>query len=565
MKYFLQRVEEELVESASKQLDVESTELSIEKANPRFGADLAMPFFALAGKLGKSPQEIAEDVKNSLQNEAIAKTEVASGYLNIWLSSRAVAKGVADDLQGVERYGETQEGAGKTVVVDYIGLNLSKPFSVGHLRPTVQGAALINLYKALGYEVVGDSHLGDWGTPFGMWVVGFEKWGSEEALEKDGAYELGRLYVKFREEAEGDESLIDEAKAWLKKLEEGNEQAVVYKDRFSRISLEHMNTVLARLKIAPDENLGESFYITEANKLVEELVSSEVAVRQDDGSVIVQLDDYGIETPILLQKSDGSLLYATTDLQTIKHRKEAWNPEEIIYSVGGEQQFHFKQVFALADKLGLDMKLVHAWFGTIDELDENGKRGKMSSRKNTALLENLLDKAEEVAREKIDNQEVSDEDIQKIALGAVKFSDFAQSRQTNILFDWDRMFNLQGFCGPYVQYAAVRVGSILVKLETEETTFDGSEEYDWEVEAPLLNLLSRYPSVVQESAKEYEPHKIAQYSFDLAKELNKYYENVSISKSEGAAREARIKLLYLLRSNFEHALGLLGIEVPSKM
>ncbi len=565
MKYFLQRVEEELVLSVSKHLGIRAEELSIEKANPKFGADLAMPFFSLAGKLGKSPQEIALDAQDSIEHEAIAKTDVISGYLNIWLSPSTVAKGLAQDLQDTDNYGETHEGEGKTVVVDYIGLNLSKPFSVGHLRPTVQGAALINLYKALGYEVIGDSHIGDWGTPFGMWVIGFKKWGNDEALEKDGAYELGRLYVKFREEAKSNEGLIDEAKAWLKKLEAGYEQAIEYKDKFSKISLEHMNTVLARLKITPDQNLSESFYITEANKLVDELVESGVALRQEDGSVIVQLNDYGIETPILLQKSDGSLLYATTDLQTIKHRKETWNPEEIIYSVGGEQQFHFKQVFALADKLGYSMKLIHAWFGTIDELDENGKRGKMSSRKNTALLENLLDKAEEVAREKITDEEVTNEDIKKIALGAVKFSDFAQSRRTNILFDWDTMFSLQGFSGPYVQYAAVRVGSILSKLETEELKFDGNDDYDWKAEASLINLLAEYPSVVQEAAKEYEPHKIAQYSFDLAKELNKYYENVSVSRSERTEREARVKLLYLLRSNFEHALGLLGIEVPSKM
>lgn len=565
MKYFLQRVEEELVSLVSVQLGVEAGELNIEKANPKFGADLAMPLFALAGKLGKSPQDIATQVQDSMKHSAVAKTEAVSGYLNIWLSSKAVAKGLAQDIEQVEKYGETQEGAGKTVVVDFIGLNLSKPFSVGHLRPTVQGAALVNLYRALGYDVVGDSHLGDWGTPFGMWVVGFEKWGSDEALDKDGAYELGRLYVKFRKTAEGDESLMDEAKAWLKKLESGDEQALAYKDRFSKLSLDHMNTVLARLKVVPDENLGESFYITEAKELVEELVESGVAIRQEDGSVIVQLDDYGIETPILLQKSDGSLLYATTDLQTIVHRKNTWDPEEIIYSVGGEQQFHFKQVFALAHKLGLNMKLVHPWFGTVDEVDEDGKRGKMSSRKNTALLENLLDKAEDVAREKIANQDVSEEDVKKIALGAVKFSDFAQSRQTNILFDWDRMFNLQGYCGPYVQYAAVRVGSILSKLGAEDSAFNEAEGYDWEAEASLLNLLSQYPSAVQEAANEYEPHKIAQYSFELAKELNKYYEKVNVSQSQGVERVARLGLLDILKKNFEHSLGLLGIEVPGKM
>lgn len=565
MKYYLERLEEEIIQNVSELLKISPDVLSLEKANPKFGADLALPCFSLAKNLHKSPQDIASELAQSLKHESIGKVKATGGYVNIWLKPDALARGLATDINESTKYGESDEGAGKTVVVDYIGLNLSKPFSVGHLRPTVQGAALINLYRALGYTVIGDSHLGDWGTPFGMWVVGFEKWGSDEALESDGAYELGRLYAKFREEAEKDDSLIDEAKVWLKKLEVGDEQAIEYKKRFTKISLNHMNTVLARLKIEADENLSESFYVTEAENLIDELVESKVAVRQNDGSVIVQLDEYDIDTPILLQKSDGSLLYATTDMQTIKHRKETWNPEKIIYSVGAEQKFHFDQVFALADKLGYEMELVHPWFGTIDELDENGRRTKMSSRKSTALLENLLDRAEEVADSHIKNDEVSDEDIKKVALGAIKFTDFAQARRTNILFDWDRMFSLQGFSGPYVQYAAVRVNSILKKLSADDKGLRNGDGYEWEEEASLLKLLADYPSIVKLAAEEYEPHKIAQYAYDLAREFNKYYENISISNSKGLAKDARISLLYVLKNNFKHALGLVGIEVPERM
>lgn len=564
MKYFLERFEENVASQLAQEFGVEAKDIVFEKANSKFGADVAIPLFSLAPKLSKSPVEIATRAKEVLKNDDIEKLDVVSGYLNIWLKPTSLATNLKQDLNDSQIYGETDDGSSKTIVVDYIGLNLSKPFSVGHLRPTVQGAALINLYRALNYKVIGDSHLGDWGTPFGMWVVAYEKWGDEEKLETDGVYELGRLYVKFREEAQNDEALKDEAKAWLKKLEDGDEQAIAYKDRFGEISYSHMNKVLNQLKIYPDENLGESFYVTEAKALVEELIDQCVATRQEDGSVIVELEEHGLDVPILLQKSDGSLLYATTDVQTIKYRKDTWNPEKIIYSVGSEQQFHFKQVFALAKKLGYDMELVHPWFGTVDEVDTEGKRGKMSSRKNTALLENLLTKAQEVAREKINNPEVSDEDVEKIAIGAIKFTDFAQSRRTNILFDWDRMFNLQGFCGPYVQYAAVRAGSILSKL-TDENNDGAINSYDWASEARLLKQLALYPGVVSEAAHEYEPHKIAQYSFDLAKEFNKYYENVSITESTGEERTARIWLLRVIRTNFEHSLGLLGIEVPSKM
>lgn len=564
MKYFLQRLEDELSSEIAEILDVKPKKVVVEQANPKFGADLAVPFFAFAKDLGKSPQEIAKSVKEALSNEALEKSEVVSGYLNLWLKPRALASGVAKDLESVETYGSSDEGQGKTVIVDYIGLNLSKPFSVGHLRPTVQGAALINLYRAQGYKVIGDSHLGDWGTPFGMWVVAFEKWGSEEALENDGAYELGRLYVKFREEAEKDDSLLDEAKAWLKKLEDGDEQAVLHKDRFSKISLDHMNNVLRRLGVSPDENLGESFYIEESKKLVEQLVNDGVAIRQDDGSVIVNLEDYGIDTPILLQKSDGSLLYATTDIQAIRYRKETWDPEKIIYSVGGEQQFHFKQVFALADKLGYKIELVHPWFGTVDEMDEEGKRRKMSSRKSTALLENLLNKAEETAQ-RITKEDISSEDQVRIAVGAIKFNDFAQARQTNILFDWDRMFSFSGYSSVYIQYAIVRIRSIFIVLDMASQEDITNLDYDWESEKGLLRLFIRYPEVIASAAHEYEPHKIAHFAYELAKEWNRYYENYSVKNSSGDVQKARVWLAENVGGLMSQSLGILGIEVPSKM
>lgn len=564
MKYFLQRLEDDLKGEIARILGVATEKLVVEQANPKFGADFAAPFFSLAKELSKSPQDIAEIVRNELTNEAIDKLDVASGYLNIWLKPEVLANGLATDLSGGQEYGNSDEGAGKTVVVDFIGLNLSKPFSVGHLRPTVQGAALINLYRTLGYEVIGDSHLGDWGTPFGMWVVGYEKWGSEEALAKDGAYELGRLYVKFREESEKDEALIDEAKAWLKKLEEGDSTAIEYKDRFSKISLDHMNTVLERLDVKADENLGESFYIEESKKLVEQLITDGVAIKQEDGSVIVSLEDHGIDTPILLQKSDGSLLYATTDVQTIRYRKEMWDPVKIIYSVGGEQQFHFRQVFALADKLGYQMELAHPWFGTVDEIDEDGKRSKMSSRKSTALLENLLEKAEEKAQE-VTKEDISPEDQAKIAVGAIKFNDFAQSRQTNILFDWDRMFSLSGYSSVYVQYAVVRVNSIFSSQNIERTQSIEGLEYDWQAEKPLLSILAQYPDVVKAAAHEYEPSKVASFSYELAKAWNKYYENYSIKDSEGDTRQARSWLAGNVASTLTNSLALLGIEIPEKM
>ena len=567
MNYFLERSEQEISAACSQIIGVETSEIDIEEPNAKFDADLAVPCFKFAAQKSKSPQELASQLAAELRLEMIESVEAVGGFVNIWLKPTSLAEGIHQDLVEEQSFGERSEGQGKKVIVDFIGLNLSKPFSVGHLRPTLQGQALINLYRALGYEVVGDSHIGDWGTPFGMWVVGFKKWGSDEALQKEGAYELGRLYVKFREEAEANPELIDKAKNWLKKLETGDDEAVGYRERFSKISLDHMNAVLARLGVIADENLGESFYVPGAKALVGKLIKEGAATKQDDNSVIIPLADLGIETPALLQKSDGSLLYAMTDIETIRYRLERWQPEKIIYSVGGEQQFHFQQVFAVAGKLGYETELVHPWFGTIDEKDETGKRAKMSSRKNTALLESLLDKAHEVARSNV-NQEnnLTDDDINKIAIGAIKFTEFAQARRTNILFDWDRMFSLLGFSGPYVQYAAVRVRSILQKLdEQSDEQLELSSVYDWKTEKSLLAQLAKYPGVVREAATEYEPHRVAQYTYDLARAWNKYYEEVSIVDSEGEERKARIQMLRVLSHNFEHSLGLLGIEIPKRM
>jgi len=564
MKYFLPELRQKISQTVADSLKVDPKMIVVTDASDKFDADLAVPCFAIARQRGVDTQELASEAAGGLKLDELEKVEAISGFVNIWLKPQVIARALVEDNQHIDEYGCDNDGDGQTVIVDFIGLNLSKPFSVGHLRPTVQGWALIQLYKALGFEVVGDSHLGDWGTPFGMWVVGFEEWGSEEALRKDGAYELGRLYVKFREAAKDNEELVERAKAWLKKLEQGDEQALEYRQRFYTISMAHAEAVLNRLDVYADENLGESFYVESAQKLVDELIAEGVAKRQHDGSVIVRLDDFGLDTPLLLRKSDGSVLYATTDLEAIRYRKQRWNPVKMIYSVGAEQQFHFKQVFAAAEKLGYgeNTDFVHAWFGTVDEMID-GKRGKMSSRKNTALLEQLLDKAEATAREMVGDKSMSDEDIRRIAVGAIKFNDFATPRKTNILFDWDKMFALQGYSSVYIQYAAVRAGSILQDLPVVNSL--GELDYEWREERDLLAQLSRYPEVIKEAAAEYEPNKIAAYVYELARTWNRYYETTNVSDTEGEVLAARTWLLQLLQKNFVHALSILGIEVPSKM
>jgi arginyl-tRNA synthetase len=267
--------------------------------------------------------------------------------------------------------------------------------------------------------------------------------------------------------------------------------------------------------------------------------------------------------PLLVQKSNGAALYATTDLATMLYREETWHPDRVIYAVGSEQQFYFSQLFAMAKKLGIQTELVHLWFGLIDQINDDGTREKMSSRKGVVLMEELLNTAEDKAREIVAGRDVSDEDIKKIALGAVKFSDFAADRRTNILFDWNNIFALTGFSGPYIQYASVRVNKIL--LDTNINTDVDSSSYDYEAEKAVIAKLLEYPQVIRLAARDLEPHKIATYLYELAKELNRYYETTRIAESELVEKTARIQLLQKVSHIFAHGLNVLGIEVPEKM
>lgn len=577
MHYFLSRLQQEVAEQTKQILDITATPV-VQLSNPKVGSDVAIPCFAFAKEKGQSPQQLAAKVAEAFMHQAVARAEATGGFVNLWLKPEVLVQTFADDLLHAQdeslAYGATKEGEGKTVITEFPSPNVAKPFGVGHMRSANQGWATYKLMKAMGYTVVRDSHLGDWGTPFGKWAAGFTKFSSEEKLAKNGVYELVRVYIKMtaelKYEAEhGKHDLADEVQAWLVRLEQGDEAATALSKRFLALSLEHIHHIQDRLKITLDEELGESFYVPMAKVMIKQLLEKGIAEQNEDGTIIVPLDDYGIKVPALLQKSNGAVLYATTDMATIKYRWERWQPAKVLYFVGGEQQFHFKQIFALADKLGYGQpEYQHIQHGLIDQLGEDGVRSKMSSRKGAVLLEELFDKAEARARavvaENGNGTEVSEDDIKKIAMGAVKFTDFAADRRTGILFDWNRMFNVQGFSGPYVQYAGVRMNAILHKFgRVEHLPFDGT--YLWEAEKELLLHLQTYPQVIHDAAAAYEPHKIAQFAYELARILNRYYEETPIGNSEANVRTKRLWFLGHIQQIHAHALDLLGIEVPSRM
>ena len=558
----------EISKVVKKLFDVD-VDVILTRPDAQFGDYATNAALQLSKAVGKSPREIAEQISTELQNSNVfSDVSVAGpGFINLRVSAKHLAKKLEEDWS--DSYGENTDGQGKTVVVEYPSPNMAKPYSVGHLRPGNQGWAVKRLMEATGWNVITDNHLGDYGAPLGVWTVGFRKFSSDEALEEGGVYELGRVYIEtkkaLKEESERGESILaDEVQDWLLKFESGDEEAVNYSKRFNEISLEHIHNVMDRLKISTDYELGEAFFAPQGKLAVQKLISEGVAKQNEDGSVIVPLEEYGFDVPLLVQKSNGAALYATTDLATILYREENWKPDKVVYVVGAEQQFYFTQLFALAKKLGIKTDLVHLWFGVIDQLTEDGKREKMSSRKGVVLMEELLDQSEERARAVVEGRDVSNEDIKKVALGAIKFSDFASDRRTNILFDWDTIFALTGRSGPYVQYAGVRVSRIVSDYGVGNSFVD---DYDYEAEKNVLLKLIEYPEIVRKAASELEPHRLAGYLYDLAREMNRYYESTQVATGEVSEvqKSARLGLLNKVSQVFEHGLGLLGIEIPFRM
>jgi arginyl-tRNA synthetase len=559
----------ELVAAAVKTLGLTADRIEITRPEEEFGDYATNVALQLAGKNGGKPRDIAQKIADELGKEPdIAEAIVAGpGFINIRVHSNVLAtrleQAVKDAPRGI--YGASNLGQGKTVLNEFPSPNLAKPYSVGHRRPALQGWAVMKLMQLHGYNTVTDNHIGDYGTPFGKWVVGFLRHSSDEVLEKEGIRELARLYIEITrelkaEKAEEKHVLADEVQEWLQKLGASDPQALAYAERFRRISLDHMHGVLKRLGITTEHELGESFYVKRAHELVDELLDKGIA-EVSDGAVIVRLDEYGIETPIMVRKANGAVLYATTDLATIEYRQKTWKPEMVFVHTGQEQAFYFRQLKALAQKVGYTDVLLHLWHGLIDQKNEDGTREKMSSRRGVVLLEDLINEAEDRIAKLMTTQ--SSEDISAVAIGAIKFADFAAERHKGLLFDWDTALNLHGFSGPAVQYAAVRVQSILDKAGKLPTQL--VEGYDWQAEHRLLLQLHDFPHLLLELHTDYQLHQLAGYIYDVAKELNRYYEETSVLSSREPDRSNRLWLLAVVKAVLTTGLDTLGIAIPRAM
>ncbi|MDD2889116.1 MAG: arginine--tRNA ligase [bacterium] len=585
-KYALSVAQEQAQEILIKAFpDIDINKLQVFYPPVEIEADLSIPLFGVAKELKQNPMKLAEEVanKSDCAGTLFSKITAEKGYVNFVFDREKINKQVFNDyLSFAEEYGVSEIGKDKTVVIDYSSPNIAKPFSIGHLRTTVLGQALCNIFRFAGYKVIAENHIGDWGTQFGKLIYAYKQWGNKEDIEASPIKALLELYVRFHKEAESTPEIENEARKWFKKLEEKDEEATKVWEWFKDVSLKEFERIYKILGVKFDDIIGESFYNDMLKGIVTEALDKKVAeweeitppeqleenFPQKNKLVLIKLDNYGIRQPLLLQKSDGTSLYATRELAAIKHRMEKWNPERVIYVVGAEQKLHFQQCFKASELLGYNVKCVHIWFGLIRMAD-----GKMSTREGRVIfLEDVLNEAIQRAKDIIAERDLTEQEKETVArivgIGAIKYVDLSQDRVKDVVFDWNKMLSLDGDSAPYIQYVYTRVKSILRKAD-----FDGATKLNLKPEllvekeeVDIIKRISHFPEVINQALENYEPHRIANYLFDFAQSFNRLYANVSILKAETEElRNSRLALIDIVRYIIKRGLALLGIDSPEKM
>jgi len=520
------------------------------------------------------PLDLAHEIVNRWRSrglpESLGKIEVASpGFINLWLKTEVLVSQLERVLEEKDEYGMSSVGQGKTVVIDYSSPNIAKPFGIGHLRSTIIGQALYNLYRFLGFKTIGDNHLGDWGTQFGKIIVAVKKW-NQGKIQNLSIEKLEKLYVKFHREADKNEKLIDEARVWFKKLEEKDPEARKIWRACVEVSMKEFNRIYDLLGVKIDYAYGESFYEDKMPAVIERAKKLGIAV-ESEGALVIKFPELGLP-PAMLLKSDGATTYETRDLACIAYRKKRWQPDLYLYEVGAEQKLHFQQTFAAAVKLGYGRpeQFVHVAHGLI-RLPE----GKMSTRKGKTIhLEAVLHEAIDRARKIIENSETS-RGLKKreqaavaraVGVGAVKYFDLLHHPTTSYVFDWQKAFVLEGNSAPYLQYTYARCRSVWQRGEIAnlQLSVSGLEFNDEEL--ALLRTIYRFPEVVVEAGKNFAPNLICNFLFDLGQKYNLFYHRHPILKAESKERvHFRLALTLAVGQVIKNGLGLLGIETPERM
>jgi arginyl-tRNA synthetase len=551
-----------------------------EKAHGDYATNVAM---VIAKIVKKSPMEIAEKINLQLTNRAFygsegahynlqlfEKIEVAEpGFINFFLKKEFFIEELKQILKEKNKYGQSLVGKGKTMVIDYSSPNIAKPFGIGHLRSTIIGQAIYNIYKFLGFKCIGDNHLGDWGTQFGKLIFSIENWGKKK-IEDYSIEELEKLYVRFHKEAERNPKLEEEGRKWFKKLEEGDREARRIWKALIKISLKEFDRIYKLLGVKINYALGESFYLGMLKDVIEEAKKKNIAI-ESQGALIIKYPHNELPLAIIL-KSDKATTYLTRDLATVKYRLKRWKPDLIIYEVGADQELHLKQLFRAVELLGWAQKtkffhVAHGLYRT--------KTGKFSTRKGeTVHLEEVLKEAILRAEEIIEKSETSrgltekeKEKISKIVgIGAVKYNDLSQHPSKDIIFDWEKILNLKGNSGPYLQYTFARCESVLKKAKTKIGpkklkffAFNREEE-------DILREIYKFPEIVQESAEKFSPNLICNFAFNLAQKYNLFYDLHPILKAKTEELKIfRLTLTATVAQVLKNSLNLLGISVPEKM
>ena len=526
--------------------------------------DIAFPAFSLAKVERKAPQAIAADIVEKIDTTHFDKVVATGPYVNFFLNKAEISGQVIKEVvkEGAD-YGQQNEGKGENVTIDLSSPNIAKPFSVGHLRSTVIGDALSNIFRKMGYNTIKINHLGDWGKQFGLLMVAYKKWGSKEAVEANPIDELLQLYVRINAVIENDPALDDEGRLWFKKLEDGDPEATELWQWFRDESLVEFNRIYELLGVEFDSLNGEAFYndkMDEGIKILEE----KGLLEESKGASIVNLDDVNLP-PAMIKKSDGATLYITRDIATAMYRARTYNFVKSIYVVGQEQSNHFRQLKAVLKKMGFDWSddMTHVDFGLVTK-----NRQKLSTRKgNIILLEPTLQEAISRAKSQIEDKNPELENKEAVAhavgVGAVKFYDLKTDRRNGYDFDLEAMVSFEGETGPYIQYAYARIQSILRKADF---TPDANADYrlndaeSWEI----IKLLQDFGRVVKRAADNYEPSLIAKYAISLAQAFNKYYAHTRIL-DESPERDSRLALSYSTAVVLKEALRLLGVDAPEKM
>ena len=557
-------VAQAVFEAVKENLTLPEVERLLENPKSVDHGDVAFPTFALAKVFRKAPQQIAAELVEQINPEAFEKIEVVGPYLNFFMKKEVISSMVLKQILKEENhFGDSNIGNEGNVTIDMSSPNIAKPISMGHLRSTVIGNSISLILSKIGYNPIKINHLGDWGTQFGKLIVAYKKWGSEEKVKAEPINELLRLYVEFHEKAEDEPELNDEARAWFKKLEENDQEALDLWKWFRSESLKEFNKIYGMLEVEFDSYNGEAFYNDKMDEVVTMLEEKHL-LQTNEGAEIVDLEKYDLN-PALIKKSDGATLYITRDLAAALYRKREYNFVKSLYVVGNEQSGHFKQLIAVLKEMDFDWSddMVHIPFGLITK---DGK--KLSTRKgNIVLLEEVLYEAKDSAlaqiQEKNPDLPNKEEVAHQVGVGAVVFHDLKNDRLNNFDFSLEEVVRFEGETGPYVQYTHARAMTVLEKgnfAVDSEAIYALNDSDSWEI----IKLLQSYPEVVMQAADQYEPSVIAKHSIKLAQAFNKYYAHTKILV-EDEQKEARLALVHAVTIILKEDLRLLGVHAPNKM